>query len=166
MSGLAGVWNLDGRPVARDLITSLGASVAHRGGDDAGVWCADGVGLASRVRRIAPESARERQPVVDRSGTALVFDGRLDNRDELLRQLRTPDNDPEESDVSIIFRAFRMWGDGCLERLAGDFALAVYNADERRLVLARDPVGCRPLYYWCDGKTLVFGSEIKAILAH
>jgi asparagine synthase (glutamine-hydrolysing) len=166
MSGIAGVWNFDGRRVARDLISTLGASVAHRGEDYAGTWCADGVGFAARVRRIAPESACERQPVVDRSGTALVFDGRLDNRDELLRQLPTPGNDPEESDVGVIFRAFRMWGDACLEKLAGDFALAAYSPDEKRLVLARDPVGCRPLYYWCDGKTLVFGSEIKAILAH
>src|SRR5262249_10990813 len=134
----------------------------------AGLWCVDnnGLGLSAHVRRFAPYSTNESQPVTDEAGNALLFDGRLDNRDDLLRQLAATAIASESADVHVVFEAFRAWGEACLDRLAGDFALAAFQALERRLVLARDPVGCRPLYYWCDGKTFIFGSEIKAILAH
>ena len=166
MSGLTGVWNLDGRPIERRLIDTIGSKIAHRGEDHAGVWFRSDLAFAARVRRVTPQSVHERQPLIDLNGNALVFDGRLDNRDELLRQLPDSVLHSASSDADIVFQAFRAWGDGCLERLTGDFALAAFDAHDRRLVLARDPVGCRPLYYWCDGKTFVFGSEIKAILGH
>jgi asparagine synthase (glutamine-hydrolysing) len=166
MSGLAGVWNFDGRPVERDLVATIGSRIAHRGEDAAGLWCVQGLGFSAHVRRFARHSTNERQPVTDEAGNALVFDGRLDNRDDLLRQLPATAITSESADADVVFEAFRAWGDACLDRLAGDFALAAFHARERRLVLARDPVGCRPLYFWCDGKTFVFGSEIKALLAH
>jgi asparagine synthase (glutamine-hydrolysing) len=166
MSGFAGVWNIDGRPPDRELIAALESKVAHRGERNAHLWCVDGFGCAARVRRVGARSLDERQPLTDPEGNALVFDGRLDNRDDLLRQLRGTRLTSDSPDAALVFEAFREWGDACLERLAGDFALATFRAEERRLVLARDPVGCRPLYYWFDGKACVFASEIKAILAH
>jgi asparagine synthase (glutamine-hydrolysing) len=166
MSGFAGVWHFDGRPIQRQLIAALGSSVAHRGGDSDAVWCGSGVGFAAHVRRVVPESADERQPAIDVRGNVLVFDGRLDNRDDLLRQLAESHLTPESSDAEVVLASLRAWGEVFLERIVGDFGLAAFLADDKRLVLARDPVGCRPLYYWCDARTFVFGSEIKALLAH
>ena len=166
MSGFAGVWNIDGRPAERDRIATIGSTVAHRGGDYAGVWCKDAFACAAHVRRIAAESVLECQPLIDSQGNAFVFDGRLDNRDELLQQLPGPNDASEMPDVEVVFEALRAWGDRAFEKLAGDFALVAFQADEKRVLLARDPVGCRPLYYWFDGRTLVFASEIKAILAY
>ena len=100
------------------------------------------------------------------SNRSLLFDGRLDNREELLAQLSDRDVTPRSSDSALILEAFVRWGAECLCRLNGEFALAFFDADRRQLILARDPVGCRPLYYWSNGTTFVFGSEIKTILAH
>ena len=166
MSGFAGVWHFDGRPAEHQLMTTLGSRVAHRGGDSHGVWCSGGLGFAAHVRRMAAKSAKEHQPASDSRGNVLVFDGRLDNRDDLLRQLPSSHLTSESCDAEVILEAFHAWGEACLERIAGDFALAAFLASDRRLVLARDPVGCRPLYYRCDTGALVFGSEIKALLAH
>jgi asparagine synthase (glutamine-hydrolysing) len=96
----------------------------------------------------------------------LIFDGRLDNREELLAQLSDYGVTPSSSDSTLILEAFVRWGTECLSRLNGEFALAFFDADRQQLILARDPVGCRPLYYWINGNTFVFGSEIKTILAH
>jgi asparagine synthase (glutamine-hydrolysing) len=96
----------------------------------------------------------------------LIFDGRLDNREELLAQLSDHGVTPSSSDSTLILEAFVRWGTECLSRLNGEFALAFFDADRQQLILARDPVGCRPLYYWINGNTFVFGSEIKTILAH
>ncbi len=166
MSGFAGVWHFDGRPVEHQLIATLGSRIAHRGGDSRGVWCSGGLGFAAHVRRVAPESAEEHQPAVDSRGNILLFDGRVDNRDDLLRQLPSPHLTSESCDADIILEALHAWDEAAVERIAGDFALAAFLARDQRLVLARDPVGCRPLYYWHDTRTCVFGSETKALVAH
>ena len=166
MSGIAGVWNLDGRPIERQLITTIASRVAHRGRDRCGVWSDTCVGFASHVRNNSPADVDERQPLTDVAGNAIAFDGRLDNRQDLLRQLRTRGLTADSSDAAFVLEAFHMWGRDGFSRLEGEFALALFDSPGRQLTLARDPVGCRPLYYWSDGQTLVFASEIKAILAH
>ncbi len=166
MSGLAGVWNLDGRPADRAIVTSMASAIAHRGRDHSGIWCGGPVGFACRLLRVTPESVGECQPATDRLGTVLLFDGRLDNRQELLATTPGAQTSSDCPDSVLVLAAWRAWGEGFLGRLQGDYALAVFDARINRLVLARDAVGCRPLYYWSDGRSLVFGSEIKAILAH
>ena len=101
-----------------------------------------------------------------RDGSALLFDGRLDNRPQLLAELSGRAVTSTSSDSAVIVEAFRRWGAECPGHLNGEFRLAIFDSDRRQLILARDPVGCRPLYYWTNGRTLVFGSEIKTILAH
>lgn len=166
MSGIAGAWNTDGRPVEEAVIRRAGATIAHRGRDRADAWCSGAIGFITCLDRITPESAFERQPLSDQSGNALVFDGRLDNRDDLLRELTDNGVTPNSPDAAIVFAAFGRWGQECLPRLNGEFAVVVFDARNQELVLARDPVGCRPLYYWSNGCQVVFGSEIKAVVAH
>jgi asparagine synthase (glutamine-hydrolysing) len=166
MSGLAGLWNLDGRPVDRAIVSSMASTIAHRGTDRFGLWSDGPIGFACQLLRVTPESATECQPVTDHIGNMLVFDGRLDNREELLGAMSAGRCRADCPDSDLIFSAWHQWGDAFLDKLQGDFALALFDKCERTLVLARDPVGCRPLYYWNGGTSFVFGSEIKAILAH
>ncbi len=165
MSGLTGLWNFDGQPADRALVATLASTIAHRGGDDRGIWSDGPVGFACQLRRVAPQSSSERQPVADSVGNVLLFDGRLDNRAELLAMLADP-LAFDAADSELVLAVWRRWSDDCFAKLQGDFALALFDSRRQTLVLARDPVGCRPLYYWFDGKRVVFASEIKAIVAH
>ena len=84
MSGITGIWNLDGRPLESALLAAMGSRQSHRGPDEAGRWVEGPVGLACQILRVAPESAAGFQPVVHRSGVVAVFDGRIDNREDFL----------------------------------------------------------------------------------
>ena len=167
MSGILGVWNLDGRPVSRPLLARLSATLKHRGADGEGSWIEGSVGFACQNFWVTPESVKEIQPIIDRSGVAVLFDGRLDNREELFRHLNDAEEMPADaSDALLIARTYSVVGESILERLVGDFALAVFNPVMQRLVLVRDTLGIRPLYYARVGQTFLFASEIKTILAH
>jgi asparagine synthase (glutamine-hydrolysing) len=162
VSGLAGVWNLDGRPLDQALLVAISATLRHRGTDGEQRWAFDSVGFAHQHTWITPEEVGERQPVRSLHAVA-VFDGRLDNRAELLRALARPKT---SSDAQLILAAYDSWGDRLTEHLVGEFALAVYDLRRRRLVMARDVLGLRPVYYFRTDRLFVFASEIKAILAH
>lgn len=167
MGGIVGVWNLDGQAVEQALLARLSATLAHRGPDGEGVWIHGPVGFACRHLRVTPEAVEERQPVVGPSGTVVVFDGRLDNREELLASLRPSlgvtrlSTDPE-----LVLAAYEAYGEPFIERLSGDFALGLFDASRQRLLLGRDAIGIRPLYYHRAQHLVVFASEVKAILAH
>jgi asparagine synthase (glutamine-hydrolysing) len=167
MSGIIGIWNRDGRPVEEAVLSGMSATLAHRGPDGEGVWIQGPVGLACQLLRVTPEATTETQPLVHASGTALVFDGRLDNRGELLASLTaSPGISPESPDPALILAAYEAFGERFPERLNGDFALGLFDPNRRRLLLARDALGIRPLYYARPRDTFLFASEIKALLAH
>jgi asparagine synthase (glutamine-hydrolysing) len=169
MSGILGVWNLDGRPLERASLSKLGATIAHRGPDAYDSWVDGPVGLACHLLRVTPESAIETQPVIGASRVVAVFDGRLDNREELLASLPvSPRLNASSPDPDIVVAAYENFGEHFTERLNGDFALGLFDPGRQKLVLARDAIGVRPLYYcWtANRKTFLFASEIKALLAH
>jgi len=104
---------------------------------------------------------------MDPSGVVLVFDGRLDNREDLLSVLRTTAAlSVESSDPALVLSAYRAFGDNFPAHLDGDFALGLYDPNQSKLLLARDPVGVRPIYYYASRDLFVFASEIKTLLAH
>lgn len=162
MSGFVGVWNLDGRPLDPAVLAAMSATLRHRGPDGEGRHLDGSFGLACQHQWITPEEIGERQPRVG-GGVAAVIDGRLDNRDELLPALTLA---PSATDAQCVRAAYEAWGERLAERLAGDFAFAVYDQPRRTLVLGRDGIGVRPLYYCHRGSLLAFASEIKALLAH
>jgi asparagine synthase (glutamine-hydrolysing) len=167
MSGIVGIINLDGQPVDKELLARVSAPLAHRGVDGEGHWLAGPVGLACQLSRVTPEAAHEIQPVSHASGTLLVVDGRIDNREDLLAQLSgRPEISAAAPDPVLILAAYDAWGEKFAERLNGDFALGLYDPRWRQLLLARDAIGIRPLYYCHVRDTFLFASEIKAILAH
>ena len=126
-----------------------------------------GVGFACCLSRISPEATQERQPLVDPSGVLLVFDGRLDNRGELLSVLQaTSPITVDSADAALVLAAYRAFGDTFPERLNGDFALGLFDPHRRKLLLARDAIGVRPIYYYASRDLFFFASEIKTLLAH
>ena len=164
MSGIAGLWRLDGRPVEPAELESMTARLAHRGPDGAGAWRDGPVGLGHRMLHTTPESLRERQPLVSASADlVLTADARLDNRDELCSLLPAPRS---LTDAALILLAYERWGERCPEHLLGDFAFAIWDARRRLLFCARDHFGVKPLYYHHrSGQLFAFASEIKGLLA-
>lgn len=167
MSGIVGIFNLDGAPVDSGLLQRMSNTIAHRGPDGEGHWIEGAVGLSCQLMRVTPESLTETQPTIYESGAVIVFDGRLDNREELLAELNgSPRISASSSDPSLILSAYELFGDRFPEHLNGDFALGLFDPKQQRLILVRDSIGVRPLYYCQTGRTFLFASEIKAILTH
>src|SRR5260221_484061 len=156
MSGIVGLWNLDGRPVDEAVLARMSATLAHRGPDGEGRRLCGPAGLACQHVWVTSEEVGEVQPLVGRTGAALVMDGRLDNREELLPALDLPRS---SSDAACALSAYETWGERFAERLNGDFALAVYDERAQRLLLVRDAIGIRPVYYFRSGRMFAFASE-------
>jgi asparagine synthase (glutamine-hydrolysing) len=163
MCGIAGYLGHD----MPDLLPRMLARLEHRGPDDEGVHVEPGVGLGMRRLAII-DLASGRQPMASADGSAwIVFNGEIYNFRGLRAELEARGRVfRTRSDTEVILAAYEAWGEGCLERLHGMFALALWDGRRRRLFLARDRVGKKPLYYWQGGGRLVFASEIKALLCH
>ena len=166
MSGIAGIYNVDGGPVDRELLMRMTESIRHRGQDDGGIWVDGCVGLGHRQLWTTEESYREKQPLSNRDGTCCITcDARVDNREELIRELRSHGIEARElTDAQLILQAYEVWDEGCVERILGDFAFAIWDGRKGRLFCARDPIGMRTFYYHFDGRRFIFGSEIQELL--
>ncbi len=165
MCGIAGIANLDGRPVAAADLRRMCAALSHRGPDDEGFYLAPNVGLGMRRLSII-DLATGRQPVCNEDGTVwAVFNGEIYNFQELRRDLEARGHSfYTATDTEVIVHLYEERGAGCVEELRGMFAFAVWDEREQRLLLARDRVGIKPLYYWHSGGRLAFASELKALL--
>lgn len=167
MSGIAAMVHADGRPVDSSLLERMSRNMARRGPDARGQWISGSVGLVHRLLYTTPESLNETQPVADASRTCwLVWDGRLDNRTELIAALATTGRAPVvQTDPELILEVYRQWGVDGLRRVIGAFAFALWDGRTKSLLCARDRLGLKPLHYAWDGRTLLISSETKPILA-
>ncbi len=167
MSGIAGIFNLDDRPVDRRLLARMHGSLAHRGPDGAGVWFGGSLALAHRVLYTTPEALSEAQPLQDEHGElCLVLDGRIDNRKELRSSLEAEGLWLRNAtDAELVLRSYQAWGEGCAARLLGEFAFALWDTRRRRLFCVRDCLGVRPFYYYQDDRTFLFASELQPLFA-
>ncbi len=168
MSGICGIANFDGAPVEPEVLENMAQAAAHRGPDGIHYYKEGSIGFAYLALNITPESVRERQPLQSREGDLLLTaDARIDNREELIRTLRAKKHLREDAptDADLILGAYRCWGEECPARLIGDFAFAVWDARRKRLFAARDAMGMRALYYRVEPRRVVFGTEVKQILA-
>ncbi|HTH17236.1 MAG TPA: asparagine synthase (glutamine-hydrolyzing) [Magnetospirillum sp.] len=174
MCGIAGWIDRESAPIGPGTIDGMTAAIAHRGPDGSGRW--DGVGgggkwrLSLGHRRLAIIDLEGGvQPMVAPGGRAvLVFNGEIYNFQELRAELAAGGYEfSTHSDTEVLLAAYLAWGTECVSRLRGMFAFALWDAARERLFLARDRFGKKPLYLWQDGEgALVFGSEVKALLAH
>ncbi len=166
MSGLSGIYNLDGRPVDSEPLRRMTDAIAHRGTDASGQWIDGAVGLGHRMFWTTPESLHEAQPWRDDSGDlTLTMDGRVDNRDELRAAVQARGMVLHtETDAELVVRAYQCWAQDCPKHIVGDFAFALWDGRRRELFCARDVLGVRPFYYYADGRTFLCASELRQLL--
>jgi asparagine synthase (glutamine-hydrolysing) len=164
MSALAGIVRFDGGAPDQAAVARMIDCVEHRGRGYRGLRVEGTAALAYRWHRSGRLQTVDTQPVFDRLSQALlVFDGRLDNRPDLSRELDVRD-EPGVSDAEFVLAAYQRWGGDVLSRLLGDFALAIWDGRERRLTLARDPRGVRALAYAVVGNAVAFATEPRQLL--
>jgi asparagine synthase (glutamine-hydrolysing) len=164
MCGIAGI--VGGAP-ATAVLEAMLAALEHRGPDDRGAHVGDGVALGM-TRLAIIDLVTGRQPMTSDDGAAtVVFNGEVYNFRAIRAELEAGGaRFRTQSDTEVILRAWEVDGARCVNRLRGMFAFALWDARRRQLLLARDRLGKKPLYYWRTGSTLVFASEIKALLCH
>ena len=165
MCGIVGVCVTDERDI-RGTLERMTATIVHRGPDDDGFFYDRGVGIGMRRLSII-DLPGGHQPISNEDGSRwIVFNGEIYNYQSLRPALvEAGHRFRTHSDTETIIHAFEQFGPDCVHRFNGMFAFAIWDAKERRLFAARDRLGVKPLYYFWDGRTLVFASEIKAILA-
>lgn len=166
MCGIAGIYDsVDHTPIPSFLIKAMTDSLVHRGPDDDGIYVSGGIGLGHRRLSIIDLEAGH-QPMTNEDGTVwVVFNGEIYNFLELKDFLvRKGHIFKSRSDTETIVHLYEEQGEECFSSLRGMFAIAIWDAPNRKLVLARDRVGKKPLFYFYEGSRLAFASEMKAIL--
>ncbi|MGE5892873.1 MAG: asparagine synthase (glutamine-hydrolyzing) [bacterium] len=185
MCGIAGFVDISKKIPKEDLTTvarKMTDALVHRGPDDCGAWVDEKVGIALGHRRLSiiDLSPQGHQPMVSSSGRyVIVFNGEIYNFQELRKELDASRHSPTtihhspsvgwrgHSDTEVMLAAFEQWGvENAVKRFTGMFAFALWDREERTLYLVRDRIGEKPLYYGIAGKTLLFASELKALLRH
>jgi len=167
MCGIAGIVSVEGLDQhAPSRALRMRDVITHRGPDEAGLHCDTHAALAHRRLSIVDLTSGQ-QPLSNEDGSVwVIFNGEIYNHAEVRRDLEAHGHVYRtRSDTETIVHAYEQWGDDCVHRFRGMFAFAIWDAPRRRLLLVRDRLGIKPLYWTRAGDALLFGSEIKAILA-
>ncbi|HEY0514521.1 MAG TPA: asparagine synthase-related protein [Thermoanaerobaculia bacterium] len=167
MSGLCGLVDFGAPRVEPAALRALAESAAYRAPAGIGYRFLGEAGLAHLALHSGhAEKTGLEQPLLDpRRQVCAVFDGRLDNRSELIARLE-PAAGADASDVGLLLAAYLEWGEACTDHLLGDFAFAVWDAGRRRLLCAVDPLGIKPLHYARAGSLICFASDAVQVLGH
>ena len=168
MCGIVGVFNLNGEPFALNNLKQMAETIAHRGPDGDGYFVDNQIGLAHKRLAILDVSPKGAQPMTSKNGNwVITFNGCIYNYLELKQELKAKGHEfVSTTDTEVIVEGLSAYGPSFFERLNGMFAVGAWCKHEQTLYLSRDRYGIKPLYYWFTGKTIVFASEIKAIIAH
>jgi asparagine synthase (glutamine-hydrolysing) len=174
MCGIVGRFAFDDHAprVTHDQIAAMRDTLSHRGPDAAGLWLSrnNSVGFGFRRLAIVDLSDDAGQPMSNEDGTlCLVFNGEIYNHAEIRRELQRLGHrrwKTDHSDTEVILHAFEEWGISCIDRFRGMFAFAIWDENNRKLWLVRDRIGVKPLYYSIRNGSLIFASEIKALLRY
>jgi len=158
-----GRWNFDGKAVDRDYLEKVKPLLAPCGPDDAGSYSKGNVTILYRAFHTTKESHCEKQPHITTSGTILTWDGRLDNRADLINELRDS-LAIASTDIVIVAAAYEKWGANCFAKLVGDWALSIWNPIHRSLILAKDPIGTRHLYYSFDSQQVTWSTILDSLV--
>ncbi len=163
MSALAGIFKFDPRDrVQGNELAELSRGVDRLGPDGGRDHVGGSVGMAYRAFHTTPESRLENQPLVRRD-CVLTWDGRLDNRHEVRSELRAG-FDENPTDADLVLAAYLEWGTGCFKELIGDWALALWDQARQRLILARDSMGVRRLFYRLERDNVAWCTAIEPLV--
>ena len=163
MSMQFGRWNFEGMPADRSYLEKASQLLAPYGPDGGDSYSGPGVDIIYRAFQTTKESRREKQPHAAPSGSVITWDGRLDNREELIRQLRG-DLAIESTDVAIVAAAYEKWGTESFGKLMGDWAVAIWSPQDQALILAKDFVGTRHLYYAIEKDQVTWSSILDPLV--
>jgi asparagine synthase (glutamine-hydrolysing) len=168
MCGITGILNLNHDPVSPTDLQRMADAISHRGPDGEGYWTDRFIGFGHRRLAILDLTDAAHQPMLSDDGrVALIYNGEIYNFRELRNELKDHGyNFRSTGDTEVVLKAYHAWDAKCIKRFNGMFAFAAWDKREQTLFLARDRYGIKPLYYTKQGNTFLFGSEIKAILAH
>jgi asparagine synthase (glutamine-hydrolysing) len=155
MSVQFGRCNFDGKPVDSKDLEGARSALTPYGPDGEGCICKDNFGVLFRAFHTTKEDRVDRQPHVSQSGAVTIWDGRLDNRDELIHEL-AGELSTDSTDVSIVSAAYERWGTGSFCKLIGDWAVCTWDPRTQALVLAKDFLGSRHLYYSIENDTITW----------
>jgi len=163
MSVQFGRCNFDGQPVNPDYLSKVMTTLLPHGTDDASTYCEGPVAVLCRAFHTTKESRREVQPYLSGLGSVIAWDGRLDNREELAHELESH-NDTDVTDLALVATAYERWGTDCFSKLKGDWALSIVNLAERSVVLAKDIVGTRHLYYSIESRGVTWSTLLDPLV--
>lgn len=163
MSVQFGKCNFDGKPVDPKDLDQVRQVLAPFGPDGEGYICKDNIGIVYRAFHTTKESRLENQPHVSASGTTITWDGRLDNREDLIGELRG-EVSANSTDLSIVAAAYQSWGTNAFAKLVGDWAASFWSPRSQSLVLAKDFVGTRPLYYSLENAQATWSTTLDPLV--
>lgn len=163
MSAFAGIYNFDFEPLKSGSLLSMGQRLAARGPDGGNEIDLGGIGMVYRAFHTTSESRIETQPLVSTRGVAVCWDGRLDNRADLIPLLRE-EISGVATDAKLVLAAYRQWGAAFASRIIGDFALSLWDSQSRTLLLARDHAGVRGLFHRHDEHRIVWSTDMELLL--
>lgn len=168
MCGVAGIYSLAGEPVLPRVLKSMTDAISHRGPDGEGQFIKNGLGLGHRRLAILDLSSAGHQPMSTSDGRFVIsYNGEVYNYNEIRAELQAHGfSFVSRTDTEVVLKSFEYWGLDALNKFNGMFSLALWDQSKRELILARDRYGIKPIYYTEIKKKIIFGSEIKAILAH
>ena len=164
MSGIFGIFNRNGKTVKEKTVNTMLDTMSCWKPDDKGVWIDGPVALGHTMLWNTPESKYEHLPL-KKDAYILTMDARIDNRDELVKELDLPNLPIEEiGDSEFILAAYQKWGEDCPKYLLGDFVFAIWNEKKQHIFCARDHVGIKPFYYYLDNEKFIFSNDIEPIV--
>lgn len=168
MCGITGYFKSEDRLLSKDSLIEATNSIRHRGPDDAGYYEDENVGLGHRRLSIIDLSSAGHQPMTSANGRYIIaYNGEIYNYLQLKQELQSNGFQfRSQSDTEVVVNGFEYWGSAIFEKLNGIFAISIWDKAEKKLILARDRMGVKPLYYWHENDLLLFGSEIKTILSY
>ncbi|MGE5402832.1 MAG: asparagine synthase (glutamine-hydrolyzing) [Ignavibacteriales bacterium] len=168
MCGIAGIFNVDGRPVSINTLKKMTDIIKHRGPDGEGFWTESFVGFGHRRLAIIDLSALAHQPMLnDDASLVITYNGEIYNLQNLRLEIESKGYSfRSKSDTEVVLKAYQEWGSKCVKKFNGMFSFAIWDAKKHMLFIARDRYGIKPLYYYYKNGLFIFASEIKAILQH
>jgi len=164
MSAQAGVRNFDGQFVHQRSLAKITAAVEDYGPAGRDAYCTESIGIVHGAFHSTSGSRLEHQPYESLRGNVITWDGRLDNRADLIRGLciRVAN---DKTDIAIVMAAYEKWGVNCFSKLIGDWALVIWDVHEKTLILGRDYIGIRRLYYYLSPRSLIWCSQLGSLVS-
>ncbi len=167
MCGIVGIFNFEGQPVPYSQIKAMTDSLVHRGPEGQGQYIDDNIGLGHRRLAIIDLTPAGHQPMQTSDGRyTITYNGEIYNFKEIRIELQSLGVQfHSNTDTEVVLKAYAHWHEACVHKFNGMFAFAIWDKKSKKLFIARDRYGIKPLYYYREDHYFVFGSEIKAIIA-